>query len=297
MKANALNAGDSIQIEIELNTLGKSNNQDLIVKINERRQKEKYLLNNEIRLSNYMDILSDRTNPILSVLFDGVIIMDGDIVAPSPMIDITIADNNPYILKEDTLGMNMYLKAPCENCDFQRISFSSPNVDWTPATDETDFQIQYNPESLEDGLYGFKAQAVDGSGNESGIEPYEITFEVINNSTITNFYPYPNPFSTRTQFVFTLTGSELPEDIKIQILTVTGRVVREIFMDELGPIRIGNNKTEFAWDGTDTYGDQLANGVYLYRVLIKNPGENFEHRATSGDRGFKNGFGKMYLLR
>ena len=80
-------------------------------------------------------------------------------------------------------------------------------------------------------------------------------------------------------------------------MTVTGRVVREIFLEELGPIRIGNNLTEFAWDGRDTFGDQLANGVYLYQVDARINGQPIELRSTAGDAGFKNGLGKIYLLR
>jgi len=120
---------------------------------------------------------------------------------------------------------------------------------------------------------------------------------VINESKITHFYPFPNPFSTSTRFVFTLTGSEIPDEIKIQILTVTGKVVREITQDEIGIIRIGHNITDYAWDGRDEYGDQLANGVYLYKVFVRSQGQNMEHRETSADKAFKKGFGKMYLLR
>ena len=80
-------------------------------------------------------------------------------------------------------------------------------------------------------------------------------------------------------------------------MTVSGRVVREILSDEIGPIHIGNNITEYAWDGRDEFGDQLANGVYLYRVIINQPGDNFKHRETAGDRGFNHDFGKLYLLR
>ena len=39
---------------------------------------------------------------------------------------------------------------------------------------------------------------------------------------------YPNPFSTSTRFVFTLTGSEVPDNMMIQIMTITGKVIREI---------------------------------------------------------------------
>jgi flagellar hook assembly protein FlgD len=97
--------------------------------------------------------------------------------------------------------------------------------------------------------------------------------------------------------VFTLTGGEIPDEIKIQIMTVSGRVVREITRNELGPIRIGNNITQFAWNGTDEYGDKLANGVYLYRVILRKNGQLVDHRSTEADDTFKNGIGKMYLMR
>jgi len=94
-----------------------------------------------------------------------------------------------------------------------------------------------------------------------------------------------------------LTGSEEPDDILIQIMTVTGRVVKEINEDELGPIYIGRNITEFAWDGTDEFGDPLANGVYLYRVKARINGEDIKHRDSGADSHFRKDFGKMYLMR
>ena len=291
----AISAGDSANFTIDTQSFDFIGTSDLLMSVVDNR--EQYAVNSQARFAKYLDIEADETNPSLEVLFDGINIMDGDIVSPQPVISIRSKDHNSFIQKEDTIGMHVYLKHPCDDCQYDRVAFSSPQIVWKPATDSSPFEIEYRPEKLEDGVFNLKVEAVDGSGNSSGIRPYEVAFEVINASTITNFYPYPNPFSSSTRFVFTLTGSQIPEDIKIQILTVTGRVVREIFMDELGYIHIGHNKTEFAWDGRDNYGDQLANGVYLYRVLIKEPGENFKHRDTNGDRGFKNGFGKMYLLR
>src|SRR5690606_2947154 len=177
------------------------------------------------------------------------------------------------------------------------ISFSHPSVTWTPASEGNDFMVEYKPERLEDGIYTLSVQAADETGNRSGAEPYRVNVEVINESTVTNFFPYPNPFSTSTRFVFTLTGSELPDNLIIQIMTVAGTVVREITMDEMGPIKIGNNLTDYAWDGKDEFGDQLANGVYLYRVKIVKDGSQMKLRSTSADQAFKNGVGKIYLLK
>src|SRR6202008_3257722 len=122
-------------------------------------------------------------------------------------------------------------------------------------------------------------------------------FEVVNKSSITEVLNYPNPFSTSTRFVFTLTCSEVPETFKIQIMTITGKVVREITQDQIGLIHIGRNITEYAWDGKDDFGDQLANGVYLYRVVSRLNGESIDHRDSGADEYIKKGFGKMVLIR
>lgn len=289
--------GDSISIPYTFNTLGYQGTSNLNVKALPRTGIELFTGNNQYIIPEYLTVATDRRNPVLDVAFDGVYIMDGDIVSPSPRINILVRDDNPLSLKVDTSGVNIFLKKPCEGCDFERISLASPEVNWEPATDEKDFSVEYQPGTLEDGLYGLRVQATDASNNLSGVQPYEINFEVVNETTITHFYPYPNPFSTSTRFVFTLTGSVIPDELKIQIMTVTGRVVREITQDEIGTINVGNNISDFAWDGTDEFGDQLANGVYLYRVIVRQNGQAIDRRSTAADNAFTKGFGKLYILR
>ena len=78
---------------------------------------------------------------------------------------------------------------------------------------------------------------------------------------------------------------------------VSAIMTSEIHKDELGTLNIGRNISEFAWDGTDTYGDRLANGLYLYHVITQINSEEIEHRDSSADGYFKKGFGKMYLFK
>jgi hypothetical protein len=289
--------GDTTVFNIEIDTKGRVGVNNLEVAVNTLIIAEQIYQNNNISLNNYLTVDKDRANPLLEVSFDGEYIFDGDIVSPNPDIHITIRDDNPYLFKTDTTGIDIFIKKPCEGCGSERIALSGNDITWSPQTDSEPFGIDYMPKNLADGVYELSVQVEDASGNKSGLEPYTIHFEVINKSTITNFYPYPNPFSTSVKFVFTLTGSEIPDQIMIRIFTVSGRVVREITQDELGPLRIGNNATDYAWDGHDEFGDQLANGVYLYKVYIKKNGQNIELRESAGDRGFQNGYGKLYLLR
>lgn len=290
-------AGEKEAFTLAISTRNKAGKNNLKVEANPEILPEQNYYNNLIELTGYLEVEQDLTHPVIDVLVDGRYIIDGDIVSPTPLVIIRMKDENQHLFKQDTTGVEILLKRECEACNFKRINFSQPNVHWTPAGENKDFQVEFQPETLEDGLYVLQVQATDASGNASGSNPYRIRFEVVNESTITNFYPYPNPFSTSTRFVFTLTGAQIPDKIKIQIMTISGKVVREITQDELGPLHIGHNMTDFAWDGKDEYGDQLANGVYLYRVIMQQDGQVPKHRDTAGDRAFKHGIGKLYLLR
>lgn len=290
-------AGESVDFVVPIATQGQIGLNDFQIFVNPGDEQEQYYTNNVIRLDAFLNVKRDEVNPAMDVTFDGVYIVDGDIISPTPTVDIELRDNNPYLFKTDTTGVEIFLGQICEGCTLERINFSDGFVNFTPATENENFKVQFQPDVLADGEYMLQVNASDASGNRAGVAPYEITFEVVSESTITHFYPYPNPFSTSTRFVFTLTGSEIPDQIKIQIFTVSGKLVREITQDEIGPIRIGNNITEYAWDGRDEFGDVLANGTYVYRVQVKSNNQDLGHRGTAKDKAFNNDFGKLVIIR
>jgi hypothetical protein len=297
LKIAPVQAGSTVAFTLPFDSKGRPGNNSLNVFVNPRIFPEQLYRNNVLDLPDFFKVQGDDLNPVLDVSFDGRYIMNGDIVSPNVIIAALVKDENKIALKKDTVGMELLLRRPCETCDFEKISFSDPRVKWFEATENADFKIEFQPGPLEDGQYALRINAMDASGNVAGTVPYEVNFEVINESQITHFYPYPNPFSNRVRFVFTLTGAEIPDEIKIQIMTVSGKVVKEIFQEELGPVHIGNNLSAYAWDGKDEFGDQLANGVYIYRVLVRKDGQFMELRDSAGDKAFKKGYGKMYLLR
>jgi hypothetical protein len=283
IRVNTTDFVGSNALWVEVNPVGKS-----------RSQLEQYHFNNIIRIPFYTDI--DRINPLLDVTFDGVHILNNDVVSAKPNIQISLKDENRFLALNDTNDFKVFIKSPNSSIA-QRVYFGTLMTFEPAVLPNNSCRITYTPNLYVDGNYQLLVQAKDKSDNQSGAIDYKINFEVINRSTITEVMNYPNPFSTSTRFVFTLTGSEEPTNFKIQIMTITGKVVREIFQDELGPIHIGRNITEFAWDGKDEFGDQLANGVYLYRVITRINGQDIEKRETEADQYFKKGWGKMYLMR
>lgn len=271
-------------------------------------QPEQFHFNNIGVLTFGME--QDRINPVLDVTFDGVHILDGDIVSAHPEILIRLKDENRFLLLNDTALVNVYISGPEPATQRVRMNFDGVTMRFEPASSGANntAQIWLKKEFMQNGIYSLQVQARDRSRNISGTYgipqdgiDYRISFEVIREAMITNVLNYPNPFTSSTRFVFTLTGVKPPDFFKIQIMTVSGKVVRELTQYDLGPIHIGRNLTEFAWDGTDEFGDPLANGIYLYRVVATMDGQALDKWKGGPDSGtdkyFKSGFGKMYLAR
>lgn len=273
---------------------------------NRSAQPEMSLINNSAL--RYFYVIEDKINPLLDVTFDGRHIGNGEIVSGSPVISISSKDENKLNWQTDTNGIRIWLKRP-NNVNFEVVDFDSSGVKFYPATSAYNLaRAEYNPKNLPDGIYTLKVQSNDANGTDAGVTEYLINFTVINQASATNFYPYPNPFTTSMRFVFTLTGNEVPDYINVRIMTIQGKVVKELNKEDLGDIHIGNNITDVVWDGTDEFGDRLSNGVYLYVVTIRSNGQEVTQIESdnvsndlNADKGnnnlFKHSTGKIVLLR
>jgi len=266
-------------------------------------QREKFTFNNILVLPFF--VRGDNVNPLVDVTFDGVHILDGDIVSAAPEIAITIHDESEYLALTDTSVAEITLIYPDGTevvCGYEDTAVEFIPADVNNLQEENVAQVIINKEFPIDGVYTLSVEGRDMAGNLAGDLNYKISFEVINKSMISNLLNYPNPFSTSTQFMFTLTGSQMPDVLTIQILTTSGKVVKEIDMNELGNINIGRNLTDYRWDGTDQYGGTLANGVYLYRVITRMDNNELElytntELKTIDDAFSKSGIGKLYIMR
>lgn len=308
-RQDSLRVGETFRDTISFNTEGLSGINSFWMEVNPyvngslyvTDQPEQQHFNNLLQVPFFVN--RDEVNPILDVTFNGRHILNGDIVAPESEILISLKDENPYLIMDDisdTTLFGIYITDP--DGIQTRIPFIDAQgntiMQWIPADGQSKrFKIIFPSYFEKSGKYSMLVQGADRSGNLSGDLEYRVTFEVIHESMITYMMNYPNPFSTSTRFVFTLTGNDVPDEMIIQIMTVSGKVVREITEDQLGPIQIGRNISEYAWDGTDEFGDPLANGVYLYRVKAQINGEDIKHMESGADTHFKKEYGKMYIMR
>lgn len=305
-RTKPLVSNDTISIRYTIDTRDYPGMNTLFVMVNpDKDQAEQYLYNNFIYKDFY--VKPDLTSPLLDVTFDGVHILNRDIVSSKPHILIKLQDENRFIALKDTALLKVFVRYPDvdgnPSQELTRIYFSDI-LQFTPADltgGDNTASIDFRPYFPVDGEYELVvSDGQDEVGNKAGNFSYKVAFTVNNKPMISNLLNYPNPFTTSTAFVFTITGSEVPQNIRIQIMTITGKIVREITKAELGDLHIGNNITEFKWDGTDMYGSKLANGVYLYRVITNMNGKSLDKYKADGDntdRFFKGGYGKMYLMR
>jgi hypothetical protein len=296
-----LTPSDTVTVRYNLDTKNFAGLNNLYVEVNPNLdQPEQYHFNN-FAFKNFY-VKPDSLNPLLDVTFDGVHILNKDIVSSKPHVIVKLKDEAKWLILTDTSLMTVKVRFP--DGSVHRYNFNSDTLRFTPAgpapNNDNTASIDFLPYFPGDGEYELTVTGKDESNNLAGNIEYRVSFEVINKPMISNMLNYPNPFTTSTAFVFTVTGSEVPQNIKIEILTITGKIVREITRDELGPLHIGRNITEFKWDGTDQYGQKLANGIYLYRVVTNLNGKSLDKYKASDDntdKYFNKGYGKMYLMR
>lgn len=291
-----LDASKGFEVKKSMSTIGYAGLNKIRVSVNpDMEQQEEYLFNNVWEFPFFVE--RDKKNPYLDVVFDGRHITNLEIISPKPVITMTATDDNYYMFIDDPSYYTVKLKYPGA-ANFVTLDTYSDTFTFVPAKGPGQkASLIYSPIGLKDGTYEMHVAIKDAAGNYSPTEEYTISFQVISKSTITNVLPYPNPFTTSTRFVFTLTGEKVPEQFKITILTVSGHIVKEINQDEMGPMNIGNNISSYEWNGTDMYGDKLANGLYLYKVSAKIDGKDIESSEAAMDSYFTKGFGKLYIMR
>ena len=135
----------------------------------------------------------------------------------------------------------------------------------TELNDFTKGKVRFPFRNLAKGLHTITFRAWDVYNNPVTAE---IQFIVMGDETVTltNVLNYPNPLVNYTQFWFTHNRPFEPLDVQVQIMTVTGKIVKTI--NQVVSTE-GFLSRDISWDGKDDFGDKIGKGVYIYKLTVK----------------------------
>jgi hypothetical protein len=141
-------------------------------------------------------------------------------------------------------------------------------------------EINYQFSNLEPGDYSLRVKGWDIFNNFTSETSY---FTVVNGNdlVISDVYNYPNPFSSNTTFTFQHNLNSIL-DLKIKVYTIAGRLIKEIEKNN-----VNDKFVTVEWDGKDEDGDPIANGTYLYKIVVRTLDSSFN----------KSVLGKLAVIR
>jgi hypothetical protein len=217
---------------------------------------------NEIIIGGASDTFpSDNQGPIVEVFLNDDKFAFGGITDETPKLFSKLFDENGINTSGNGVGHD--ITAIIDN-DTKKIynlnDFYETNVD-----DISRGVVNYPFSKLSKGRHTLQVKAWDVLNN-SGIGYTEFIVEEKANLALTHVLNYPNPFTTNTRFMFEHNKPGTSLDLKIEIFTVTGKVIKTITKNIN---TLGYRVDDITWDGLDEYGDKIGRGVYIYRISLK----------------------------
>jgi hypothetical protein len=257
---DTINAESRRLISVNYNPPNGTRSREFIIRIDPANViNELYKDNNTFIKPFY--VKSDSLPASLKITFDNQDILNGDYISANP--DIKIELNDPTITPiTDTSKVIILLN------DKPVYYLNNPTLP-SPVYNSSNPKmiVNYKPK-LNEGSYTLKV---------FGKDAYGVLFDSI--GTIKNFlvskdakilyaYNYPDPISKDTYFTFKLT--QIPDELKINIYTVAGRLIKQITKTSS---ELNYDFNRIYWDGKDQDGDTPANGVYFYKIIISKDGQ------------------------
>lgn len=220
----------------------------------------------KVEIGGYYDSLSylgsvvliDTTGPKITLGFKDIDFRNGDIITPERQLEIKISD--PH-------GINIAGQLGHEIT----VQFDQDEDFILTVTDEFAYDINSDTSGmiilslpqLEEGKHYVTVKAWDNANNftQQSLEFTLTNYEKLQLQRVVNF---PNPFRKETDFTFYLTQ---PSQVKITVYTLRG--LKIVTLDSNTVLPAGFNFLH--WNGKDEFGDDIANGIYLYKIQVVSP--------------------------
>ena len=219
--------------------------------------------------------INDGTGPSMQIYLNSRAFRPGDVVTEAPTLLVDLRDSSGVNTSTAGIGhrIEAWVNGATQSKDLTE-NYTSTLDDFRAGT------VEYPLTGLASGKNTIRIRAWDSQNNSSVAETF---FEVASsgNLSINDVFNYPNPFAGETQFTFRQNLSD-PLDVDVKIYTIAGRLIQS-----LHTITAGEPMVRVPWDGRDRDGDTLANGVYLYKLVVRTTDGRFSSEAL----------GKLTVLR
>ncbi|RZJ74897.1 MAG: type IX secretion system sortase PorU [Flavobacterium sp.] len=209
--------------------------------------------------------VADNTAPRVRLYMNEEAFISGGITNESPIFLAFLEDENG-INTSSGIGHDIIaILDGDETNPYLLNDFYEANID-----DHTRGKLSFPFSNLAKGMHTITFKAWDVYNN---LVTAEIQFVVVGGDKmhIEKVLNYPNPFVSYTEFWFTHNRPFEPLDVQVQILTITGKVVKTINQSVMTD---GFLCRDIRWDGRDDFGDRIGKGVYVYKLTVRSSTTN-----------------------
>lgn len=201
--------------------------------------------------------VTDTTGPLITIYLEDESFRSGDMVNPDPELIVRLFDENG--INTSTAGIGHRLQASLSSTS------GTVNLHDHYRGDLDTYQageIRYTLKDLQVGRQQVTVTAWDTHNNVSTEQAW---FEVrmASDPDLYNVFNVPNPFSRSTTFTFQRSSTQ-PVDVEVRIYTVAGRLIAHMNVPA-----VTERFVSVPWNGRDRNGDDVANGVYLYKIVTR----------------------------
>ncbi len=214
--------------------------------------------------------VNPKTGPTLQLYLGSRSYRAGDLVGENPLLLVDLADSNGINTSTSGVGhrIEAWLNNASQSTDLTN-NYTSKLDSYREGT------IQYQLQSLPEGKNTIRVRAWDSFDNSGSAET---VFQVASSDrlSVTDVFNFPNPFGASGTEITFRQNQTAPLAVTVKIFTVAGRLIRTL--EEFTP---GDSFVRIPWDGRDRDGDVIANGVYLYKLIVRTADGRFSSEALS----------------
>ncbi len=209
------------------------------------------------------DVADDQIGPNVELLLDDESWVFGGTTNSSPLLIAKVFDQNGINTVGNGIGRDITAIIDAGTEDEQIIVLNDFYQSKLDSYQEG--EIRYQMEGISPGKHTLKVRVWDVYNNASEDET-EFIVASDENLALNHVLNFPNPFTSSTVFHFDHNKSGMQMDVLIQVVTTTGRIVKTFHYSST---TASSHFDHITWDGKDEFGDQLARGVYLYKLTVK----------------------------